>query len=420
VLDKTNPSVLAQLADALDDGGWRSKARQSQLPPPGDWNGWAIVAGRGYGKSWVGANYTNEVAQSVGRISLIGATAADVRDVMIEGESGILRTAPPWFRPTYEPSKRRVEWPNGSTALVFSSEEPDRLRGPQSHFGWLDEFAAFQNVRDVWDMFSFGLRLGKKPRWLITTTPKPIKLLKEIVARDDVEVTRGSTFENAANLAPPFLEAIKRRYEGTRLGRQELYAELLTDTPGALWQQHWLDRDRVKGLPWDGLKRVVVAIDPAVTSGEDADETGIIAAGIDQADQAYVLEDASGRYQPHEWAAKAIELYRRHHADRIIAERNNGGDLVEATVRSVDPTVSFKSVHASRGKVTRAEPISALYEQGRVHHVGTFTQLEDQMCSFTSDFSRATAGFSPDRLDALVWALSELLLTPARAQLLFG
>jgi phage terminase large subunit-like protein len=420
MLDRPNPSIAGQLADVLAEGSYRTKARPSQLPPDGDWNGWVVCAGRGFGKSWVASNYANEMAASVSRIALIAPTAADVRDVMIEGPSGILQTAPSWFRPEYSPSKRQVQWPNGCIATCFSSEEPDRLRGPQHHVGILDEFAAMQNTQHVWDMFSFGLRLGKHPRFLITTTPRPIKILRDIMARDDVVVTRGSTFDNADNLAKPFLEAIKRRYEGTRLGRQEMYAELLSDTPGALWQQDWLDRDRVKGLPWDGLKRVVVAIDPAVTSGEDADETGIIVAGIDQADQAYVLEDASGRYQPHEWAAKAIELYRRHHADRIIAERNNGGDLVEATVRSVDPTVSFKSVHASRGKVTRAEPISALYEQGRVHHVGSFQLLEDQMCSFTSDFSRSTAGYSPDRLDALVWALTELLLAPVRTQLFFG
>jgi phage terminase large subunit-like protein len=367
---QATPSIASQLADVLADGGWRSKARPSQLPPPGDWRGWVVCAGRGFGKSWVAANYANEAAETVGRIALIAPTAADVRDVMVEGESGILNTAPPWFRPTYEPSKRRVEWPNGSVATCFSAQEPDRLRGPQFELGILEEFAAWDNMQETWDMFQFGLRLGKQPRWLMATTPRPVKLLKEIMARDDVVVTRGSTFENAANLAPPFLEAIKRRYEGTRLGRQEMCAELLADTPGALWQQSWLDRDRVKSLPWDGLARIVIAIDPAVTSGEDADETGIIAAGIDHTGHAYVLEDCSGRYQPHEWAAKAIEMYRRHHADRIIAERNNGGDMVENVIRSIDPSVSFKAVYASRGKVTRAEPISALYEQSKVHHVG--------------------------------------------------
>jgi phage terminase large subunit-like protein len=413
------PSIASQLADVLADGGWRSKARPAQLPPPGDWNGWAVVAGRGFGKSWIAANYANEMANSVGRIALIGATAADVRDTMVEGVSGILNTAPAWFRPTYEPSKRRVEWPNGCIATCFSSEEPDRLRGPQFELGILDEFAAWKNMQETWDMFSFGLRLGKKPRWVMATTPRPSKLLKEILARDDVVVTSGSTFDNADNLAPPFLEAIRRKYEGTRLGRQELHAELLFDTPGALWSQDWLDRDRVRGLPWDGLQRIVVAIDPAVTSGEDADETGLIAAGIDAIGHGYILEDCSGRFQPHEWAAKAIDMYRRHGADRIIGEVNNGGEMIEATIRSIDPNVSYRAVRASRGKVTRAEPISALYEQGKVHHVGAFSALEDQLVSFTSDFNRSTAGYSPDRLDACVWALSELMLTPTSSTFLF-
>jgi phage terminase large subunit-like protein len=411
-------SLAAKLAETLADGGWRSRARPSQLPPRGNWHGWAILAGRGFGKTWVGANYTNELAETVSRIALIGATAGDCRDIMVEGESGILRTAPAWFRPTYEPSKRKVEWPNGSTAHLFSAEESDRLRGPQFGFGWLDELGAMQNAQATWDMFQFGLRLGTNPRWLVTTTPRPIKLLKDLVKREDVRLTTGSTYENSANLAPPFLEAIRKRYEGTRLGRQELNAELLSDTPGALWLQDWLDRDRVEAMPWMGMERIVVAIDPATTSGEDADETGIIVAGR-AGDQAYIIEDLSGRYQPHEWAAKAVAAYRRHRADRVIAERNNGGEMVEHTIRMVDPNVSFKSVHASRGKVIRAEPASALYEQGRVHHVGAFPQLEDQMCAFTQDFDR-TAGYSPDRMDALVWALTELMLEAVPAAPLFG
>lgn len=368
------------------------------------------LGGRGLGKTWVGSNYTNELAQTVSRIALIGATAADVRDTMIEGESGILRTAPSWFRPTYEPSKRRLEWPNGAQASAFSAEEPERLRGPQFSFLWADELCAWQNAQAVWDMAMFALRIGDHPRWLFTTTPKPIKLLRELLAREgkDVTITRGSTFDNAANLAPPFLEAIRKRYEGTRLGRQELNAELLSDTPGALWQLDWLDRDRVESAPPD-LKRIVVAIDPAVSNNEGSDETGIIVAGIDADKHGYILEDLSGRYAPHEWAQRAVAAYRRHKADRIIAEKNNGGDMVENTIRMVSQSVSFKAVHASRGKVTRAEPISALYEQRKVHHVSGLTALEDQMCSFTSDFNRAQAGYSPDRVDALVWALTELL-----------
>jgi phage terminase large subunit-like protein len=418
----SNLSIASTLADALADGGWRTKARPAQLPPTGrPWNGWVCCAGRGFGKTFVGANYTNELANTVSRMVLIGATASDLRDTMIEGDSGILRTAPDYFRPIYEPSKRRLEWPNGSTAVCLSAEEPDRLRGINTEWAWLDEFASYgKTQQDTWDMMSFGLRLGKNPRWLITTTPRPSKLLKSIMARDDVVVSTGSTFDNEANLAPPFIEAIKRRYEGTRLGRQEMYAEVLSDTPGALWQQDWIDRDRVQNLPWEGLQRVVVAIDPATTSGEDSDETGIIVAGMDAAGHGYVLEDVSGRYAPHEWAAIAINAYRRHGADRIIGERNNGGDMIEATIRSIDPNVSFKSIHASRGKVTRAEPISALYEQKKIHHLGTFAALEDQLCSFTSDFSKAKAGYSPDRADSLVYALSELLLGQAQSKLYFA
>jgi predicted phage terminase large subunit-like protein len=404
------PSITAALADALEDGGWRAKARPSQLPPNGDWLGWLMMAGRGFGKTFTGAGWVNELVETraAGRIALVAPTAADARDVMVEGQSGILSVAPSWNRPQYEPSKRRLTWPNGAIATTFSSEEADRLRGPEHDAAWADELAAWEDAQNVWDMLQFGLRLGKHPRWLTTTTPRPIKLLKELLAREgrDVVVTRGSTFENEANLAPTFMAAVRARYEGTRLGRQELFAELLSDMPGALWQLAWLDRDRIATAP--ELRRIIVAIDPAVSNNEGSDETGIVVAGLAKDKQAYVLEDVSGRYAPHEWAAKAIDAYRRHKADRIIAEVNNGGAMVEATIRAVDSNVSYKSVHASRGKVTRAEPIAALYEQRKVHHVGNFSTLEDQMCLFTSDFDRGRVGYSPDRVDALVWALTEL------------
>lgn len=403
-------SIADALADALEDGGWRAKARPSQLPPPGNWNGWAVVAGRGFGKNFTGAGWVNELVETraAGRIALVAATAADARDVMVEGESGILRLAPAWNRPDYEPSKRRLTWKSGAVATLFSAEEPDRLRGPQFDLAWADEVGAWIEPQATWDMLMFGLRLGKHPRWLATTTPRPIKLLKALLAREgrDVVVTRGSTFENEANLAPTFLQALRDRYEGTRLGRQEIHAELLSDTPGALWHLDWLDRDRVTAPP--ELLRIVVAIDPAVSNNEGSDETGIVVAGVAADKHVYVLEDASGKYAPHEWAAKAIDAYRCHKADRIIAEINNGGAMVEATIRALDPNVSFKSVHASRGKVVRAEPIAALYEQRKVHHVGNFSVLEDQLCAFTSDFDRSRVGYSPDRVDALVWAATEL------------
>lgn len=401
-------TIAGTLAANLTDGGWRAKARPSQLPPSGDWLGWLVLAGRGFGKTRAGAGWVHELVETgqARRIALVAPTAADARDTLVEGVSGLLNTAPPWMRPVYEPSKRRVTWPNGAVATTFSSEEADRLRGPEHDAAWADELAAWTDPQATWDMLSFGLRIGRRPRWLVTTTPRPIALLKELIRRPDVAITRGSTFENADNLAPTFLAAIRARYEGTRLGRQEIEAEILADTPGALWCNEWLERDRVKEAP--ELRRIVVAIDPAVSNKEGSDETGIIVAGRAANKSLYVLDDLSGRYAPHEWARVAIEAYRKHRADRVLAEVNNGGQMVEEVIRNVDSSVSYKSVHASRGKVTRAEPIAALYEKRMVHHVRGFTTLEDQMCNFTSDFDRSRAGYSPDRVDALVWALSEL------------
>jgi predicted phage terminase large subunit-like protein len=406
-------SFAAQLADALENS-WPAVARPNQLRPPGDWwQIWLLLAGRGFGKTRTLAEWVCDQAASgqASRIALVAATAADARDVLVEGESGILAVAPPWCRPIYEPSKRRLTWPNGVIATTFSAEEPDRLRGPQHDAAVCDELASWSHP-ETWDMLQFGLRLGRKPRCLIATTPRPTKLLRELLAREghDVVVTRGSSYDNKANLAPAFFAQIVKKYEGTRLGRQELNAELLEDTPGALWSQGLIDGTRISAAP--ELTRIVVAVDPAATSGEDADETGVVVVGQDKDGQGYVLADCSGRYTPIEWARIAISAYRTHHADRIVAERNNGGDMVEATLRMVDQNVPVTTVWASRGKVTRAEPISALYEQGRMHHVGTFPQLEDQMTNFTSDFDREAAGYSPDRLDAMVWAATELLVEP--------
>jgi phage terminase large subunit-like protein len=412
-------SLAGKLADALADGGWRSKARASQLPPPGAWHGWMILAGRGFGKTWVGANYTNELAESVSRIALIGATAADVRDTMIEGESGILRTAPAWFRPTYEPSKRRVTWPNGAEATAFSAEESDRLRGPQFGFGWLDELAAMQNAQATWDMFQFGLRVGANPRWLVSTTPRPIKLIKDLVTREDVRLVVGSTFENAANLAPSFLEAIRARYQGTRLGRQELSAELLMDVQGALWTRDMLERaNGAWKLP--DMKRVVVAVDPSGTRGPEdgGDSVGIVVAGLGVDNLGYVLADRTCKLSPDGWGRAAVNAYREFKADRIVAERNFGGAMVEHVIRTVDPRVSYREVTASRGKIARAEPIAALYEQSKIRHVSSFVELEDQMAAMTGDGYSGDG--SPDRCDALVWALSELMTAPLQPQAHFG
>jgi len=399
---------------------WEFWARPEQLPPPGDWRIWLVLAGRGFGKTRTGAEQVRAmaIAGRARRIALVGPTAADVRNVMVEGESGLLAVAGPAQRPRWEPSKGRLTWPNGAVATTYSADEPERLRGPQHDFAWCDELAAWRYPA-AWDMLMFGLRLGADPRVVVTTTPKPIKLIRDLLAAPDVAVTRGTTYDNRANLAPAFLRQIVRRYEGTRLGRQELEAEILDDVPGALWTRERIEQTRVGHDARPELARIVVAIDPAATGGEEADETGLVVAGRDHAGHGWVLADLSGRYAPPEWARRAIAAYRAYQADRIVAEVNNGGDMVAATLRVIDPNAPVAAVRASRGKSARAEPVAALYEQGRIHHVGAFPRLEDQMCAFTADFDRARAGCSPDRVDALVWALSALLVTPTANQGLF-
>ena len=392
---------------------WSRIARPSQQMPPGDWRTWLLLAGRGFGKTRTGAETVRAMVESgrAKRIALVAPTAADVRDVMVQGESGLMNISPHNWRPVYQPSVRRLTWPNGAIATTYSADEPERLRGPQHDFAWCDELGAWRYPA-AWDMLMFGLRLGTDPRAVVTTTPRPARLIRQLVADTNVVITRGRTDDNRSNLAPAFLEQIVRRYEGTRLGRQELDAELLEDVPGALWTRDVIEDSRIdltEAKP--KLGRIVVAIDPAATSGEDADETGIIVAARDErGENGYVLEDLSGRYAPTEWARVAIGAYARHKADRIIAEVNNGGEMVEATIRMVDPNVAFRAVHASRAKVVRAEPVAALYEQGRIHLVGAFPDLEDQMVAFATDYDRAAAGFSPDRVDALVWAFTELMV----------
>lgn len=408
-------SLNAQEARAFDYA-WPIWARPEQLQPPGDWTTWLILAGRGYGKTRTGSETIREwvcgdTPLSGGkyrRIALVAETAADARDVMVEGGSGILAVHPPGFRPTYEPSKRRVTWPNGAVATLYNATEPDQLRGPEHDAAWSDELAKWRYAQDSWDMLQFGLRIGN-PKQVVTTTPRPIPLLKAIMADENTVVTRGRTLDNRANLASKFLKTIVERYQGTRLGRQELDAEILEDVPGALWTRRCIDEHRKREVP--PLERIVVGVDPAATSGEDADETGIVVAGVapdkDGHKRGYVLDDKSMRGTPDEWARRAVSAYREFDADRIIAEKNNGGEMVEHVIRSVDANVPVTLVHASRGKYVRAEPISALYEQGRVHHVGSFPALEDQMVSFTPDIDRDAQG-SPDRVDALVWAMSAL------------
>ena len=398
---------------------WPLWARDSQLEPAGDWAVWLLLAGRGFGKTRTGSEWIRAGvdAGKFGRVALVARTPADVRDVMIEGDSGLREIYPERERPKWESTRRRLSWSNGATALAFTSYEPDQLRGPQFDAAWCDELASWQYPRETWDNLMFGLRLGERPRCVVTTTPKPIALLRELIGRSDVHITRGNTYENKANLAPSFIHQIEMRYEGTGTGRQEIYAELLEEAEGALWRREWIKQG---SSAFSGLHRVVVAIDPAMTSRPDSDETGIIVAGASYAGanaKGYVLWDGSGRMSPDAWARRALELYDRFSADRIIAETNNGGDLVLETLRTAarGREVAVRQVTASRGKWARAEPVAALYEQGRVYHDGAFQELEDQLCTWEPDSSD-----SPDRMDALVWALSDLITSRMDARIWTG
>lgn len=420
--------ALAGLSDEEAESllhDWRFLARSNQIAPDGDWRTWLVLAGRGFGKTRTGAEWVREqIKAGRKRVALIAPTASDARDVMVEGESGILAVC--WAgdrahngdmlgRPSYEPSKRRLTWANGAVATLFSAEEPERLRGPQHEAMWCDELAAWKYLRETWDMAMFGLRLGDDPRTCITTTPKPLKLLREIMADDGTVVTRGSTYDNKANLAGAFLSQIVKKYEGTRLGRQELNAEIMEEAEGALWSRAMVDQALLSGaLP--EFKRVVIAVDPATTDKEESAETGIVAAAIGQDDRGYVLKDVSGRYSPAGWARKAIALSHELKADRIVAEGNQGGEMVRHVIQTEWPQAPVTIVHASRGKQARAEPVAALYEQGRVSHVAGLGELEDQMVNW-----EPLSGMpSPDRLDALVWALTELMVRGERPAPIFG
>lgn len=330
---------------------------------------------------------------------------------MVLGESGLLAVHPPAFRPTYHPSKRLVSWPNGAQAWLYNATEPDQLRGPQHDGAWCDELAKWDYAQEMWDQLQFGLRLGEFPRTVVTTTPRPIPLIRKMVKDDAVHVTKGSTRDNADNMAESFMREIENKYGGTRLGRQELEGEILDDIPGALWSRESIDDHRLKEPPQD-LERVIVAVDPATSNNEGSDETGLVVVALgrdeDGYGRGYVLEDASLKGSPEEWAKKAVYLFRKWSADKIVAEKNQGGDMVMSVLRAADRSVPVTLVHASRGKVIRAEPISALYEQGRIHHVGRFDKLEDQMCMFSVDNIRSPSFGSPDRVDALVWGLTEI------------
>lgn len=416
------PDQIAEALAGLSDieaeqllHDWEFLARPDQLPPLGDWRTWLFLAGRGAGKTRSGAEWVRaRVKAGFQRLALIAPTSADARDVMVEGTSGILSVS--WQHdkdgsgklmglPSYEPSKRRLTWGNGAIATLFSAEEPERLRGPQHDAIWADELAAWKNAQDAWDMAMFGLRLGTNPQVMVSTTPKPIPLLRALLRDPTTAVTRAATHSNKANLAGAFLAQIVKKYEGTRLGRQELAGELLEEAEGALWNREMIERARLKGqLP--EFKRIVVAVDPAVTAKAESNLTGIVAAALGADGRGYVLADSSGRYSPDQWARKAIGQFDSLKADRIVAEGNQGGDLVRHTIHSVRSNVPVTIVHASRGKNARAEPIAALYEQNRVSHAGTFNELEDQMATWEPLGDQP----SPDRVDALVWALTLLML----------
>lgn len=403
---------------------WRFNGRPKQHEPLGDWLIWLILAGRGFGKTRTGAEWVRQrVAAGARYVYLVGPTEAAVEITMLQGESGLLTISPPWDKPKFVPSQRRLYWKNGAVGILFSAERPDNLRGPAADTVWADELAAWK-YPETWDQVRFGLRSqqsGLVPRACITTTPRPTKLIRQLVSDTQVHVTRGSTYENASNLAGTFFESVTKQYEGTRLGRQELLAEILDDAPGALWQRDAIDALRVKEAP--PLRKIVIAVDPAVsanrpTAKADRDpvahaervrasnETGILVGGVSGKGDGYVLADASGIYTPNEWAENVVRLFDHYQADHIVCEVNQGGDLVANNLRTIRRTLPIHTVRATRGKFTRAEPVAALYEQKRVHHVGALAQLEDQLCTWEAD-----AGMpSPDRLDALVWLLTDLMV----------
>ena len=388
---------------------WPLHARDSQMPPPGDWDTWLILAGRGFGKTrtgaeWVRAQVENKQAT---RIALVARAMDEAQSVMIEGESGILNISPHWNMPVYEPSKRKLTWPNGAHALVFSSHEPDQLRGPQFDAAWCDELASWQYPNQTWDNLSFALRLGQHPRSIVTTTPKNIELVRSLPNRPGVHVTRGSTYDNKDNLPPAFMNGIIDQYDGTRLGQQEIHAELMDEDEDALWKREWIEKARLRSHP--PMSRIVVAVDPAMSTKPTSSETGIVVVGADMRRQhAYVLADESARLTPHSWALRVVHLYDKFGATMIIVEDNAGGQMAESTIKNaVERALPIKPVRARQGKYVRAEPVASLYEQGRVHHVGRFPALEDQMCTWSADLGPS---HSPDRADALVHALTHLIL----------
>ena len=404
---------------------WSFIARKKQLAPLGDWSTWHLRAGRGFGKTRTGAEWVRWKIEhdGCGRGALVAPTAADARDVMVEGTSGLIAVCPPWNRPVYEPSKRRVTWPNGAQVALYSAEEPDRLRGPQHDFAWCDELAAWARLEETWDMLQFGLRIGINPQALITSTPRGLKFLRELEADPSTVTTTGSTYENKRNLAPKFLKRVRDKYEGTRLGQQEIDAVILDDNPGAMWKRAQIDRCRLTLAEFASMgvvfSKVGVGLDPSTTNSKNSDEAGIVAAGCGMCMckgqpelHGFVLEDATDVYSPNETCEKVLDVYTRRGANAVIGETNQGGDWIESLLRTHDQAkrLNYRGVHAKDGKKLRAEPVSALYEQGKVHHIGMFTKLEDRMCSWDP---KEQAEDSPDDIDALVHILTDMLVAPA-------
>jgi len=406
---------------------WPFWARPKQMLPAnncqcgckGKWLYWLLLAGRGFGKTRTGAETVHEWANSgqYGMFHLVGATAADARDIMVKGDAGLIKTQKPYNKIKYSPTNRRIDWENGATALLFSADEPERLRGVQCEAAWSDELAAWR-YPEAWEQLQLGLRLGNNPRNLVTTTPRPTKLIKGLAKDPRTHLTTGSTYENAGNLAEAFLNEITRNMEGTRFGRQEIYAEILEDSELALWNRELIDEHRVdkKDAPNGIMKKIVIGVDVAVSFGQESAESGIVVAGMTKKDVAYLLEDVSGRYRPEQWAQKVVSLY-DHYSSldnplgaaevRVVAEQNQGYDLIVHTIQVYDPRVPVKLVHASKNKITRAEPVATAMERGRVKHLGFFPDLEEQMCSWEPGDPE-----SPDRMDAMVWAMTELVGGP--------
>jgi phage terminase large subunit-like protein len=423
LLSATNTAgqFLATISEAWRErlnADWPSFAHAHQTTPAaaqggGPWRTWLILGGRGAGKTRAGAEWVRAIALgeppfaglSPARIALIGETEHEVREVMIEGVSGLLSVHTRAQRPTWSPSRRRLEWSTGAVAQAFSAEDPESLRGPQFSAAWADELAKWRHTEATFDMLQFALRLGEHPRQVITTTPRPIALIKRLVADPQTALTRAGTAANARNLSPSFLDTVLARYGGTRLGRQEIDGEIIEERADALWTRAMLEACRVKERP--RLKRIVVAVDPPASSSRRADACGLVVAGLGEDGLISVLaDDSAGGLSPAAWAAQAIALWRRYEADALVAEVNQGGDMVRAVIAEADPSVPVIAVRATRGKYVRAEPVAALYEQGRVKHVGAFPALEDEMCDFALD--GLSSGRSPDRLDALVWAVTAL------------